>query len=148
MNERSQIYTGDDGSQRIHREKPSRRIDRVTIEGEDELGKHWQTSAYYGCLRRYREGSPLDGGEYAILSISALDETARHDWRDFQQIKNLLLGEEWEALELYPAESRLKDPSNRYYLWCFPPSVVPWGFTDRLVLDMDESIAPQRPFPR
>lgn len=38
------------------------------------------------------------------------------DWRHFQQIKNELLGEECEAVELYPAESRLVDTSNKYHL--------------------------------
>lgn len=39
------------------------------------------------------------------------------DWRHFQQIKNELLGEECEAIELYPAESRMVDTSNKYHLW-------------------------------
>ena len=38
------------------------------------------------------------------------------DWRHFQQIKNELLGEECEAVEMYPAESRLVDTSNKYHL--------------------------------
>jgi hypothetical protein len=38
------------------------------------------------------------------------------DWRHFQQIKNELLGEECEAVELYPAESRKVDTSNKYHL--------------------------------
>lgn len=39
------------------------------------------------------------------------------DWRHFQQIKNELIGEECEAIELYPAESRLVDTSNKYHLF-------------------------------
>jgi hypothetical protein len=49
------------------------------------------------------------------------------DWRHFQQIKNELIGEECEAIELYPAESRKVDSSNKYHLfgyadptWRFP----------------------------
>ena len=38
------------------------------------------------------------------------------DWRHFQRIKNELIGEECEAVELYPAESRLVDTSNKYHL--------------------------------
>lgn len=38
------------------------------------------------------------------------------DWRHFQHIKNEILGEECEAIELYPAESRLVDTSNKYHL--------------------------------
>lgn len=39
------------------------------------------------------------------------------DWRHFQLIKNELIGEECEAIELYPAESRKVDTSNKYHLW-------------------------------
>jgi len=81
------------------------------------------------------------------ISISALDNSARHDWREFQQIKNELVGEEWEAVELYPAESRLKDPSNRFYLWCFPKGELKIGWFDhRVIARSSESIAPQRAF--
>lgn len=38
------------------------------------------------------------------------------DWRHFQQIKNDIVGPECEAIELYPAESRLADSSNKYHL--------------------------------
>jgi hypothetical protein len=40
-----------------------------------------------------------------------------HDWRDLQRIKNELVGPECEAVELYPAESRLVDTANQYHLW-------------------------------
>ena len=50
------------------------------------------------------------------LNIRRIDGRACHDWRHFQQIKNELIGEECEAVELYPAESRLVDTSNKYHL--------------------------------
>jgi len=55
------------------------------------------------------------------------------DWRHFQRIKNELVGEECEGLELYPAESRLTDTSNKYHIWVFtdPTFRVPLGFQDR-----------------
>lgn len=37
--------------------------------------------------------------------------------RHFQAIKNELVGVEYEAVELFPAESRLVDTSNEYHLW-------------------------------
>ena len=129
-------------------EPASRRQAKPAVTGRDGLGEHWENPDYYGCLRRYESGSPLGGGPYAVLSISATDETARHDWRDFQQLKNHLLGDEWEGLELYPAESRLVDPSNRFYLWCFPKGVIPWGLpSGRSVRDAGELPVPQRAFP-
>ena len=82
------------------------------------------------------------------LGISAHDGTARHDWREFQWIKNQLAGEECEAVELYPAESRLLDPSNYYSLWCFPGiKRLKIGKNEpRRVWDSDEALAPQRGF--
>lgn len=38
------------------------------------------------------------------------------DWRHFQWIKNQLVGEECEGIELYPAESRMVDNSNKYHI--------------------------------
>ena len=56
-------------------------------------------------------------------------------FRDFQRIKNELVGPECEAVELYPAESRLVDTANQYHLWCFAEEErFPFGYTDRLVL--------------
>jgi hypothetical protein len=57
------------------------------------------------------------------------------DWRHFQRIKNEVVGPECEAVELYPAESRLVDESNKYHLFCIPdPSYrFPFGFESRSV---------------
>ena len=40
------------------------------------------------------------------------------DWRHFQEIKNQLVGEECEGVELYPAESRKVDVGNEYHIFC------------------------------
>jgi len=143
-----------DGRTVIHREKPSRKLRQCVITGHhpDQGGvpgwDDWENDLYYGSLRRYESGSPLGGGPYALISITALSEDARHDWREFQQIKNDLVGPEWEGVELYPAESRLVDPSNRFYLFCFPPGVLAaLGFGHRNVQGPKDGDAPQRAFP-
>jgi len=51
------------------------------------------------------------------LSIARHDGKPCKNWRHFQQIKNELVGPEFEAAELYPAESRLVDMDNEYHLW-------------------------------
>jgi hypothetical protein len=51
------------------------------------------------------------------LSISRIDGEPCKDWRHFQQIKNELVGPEFEAVELFPAETRLVDMDNEYHLW-------------------------------
>lgn len=75
------------------------------------------------------------------------------DWRHFQRIKNQLLGPECEAVELYPAESRLHDTSNKYHLWGYrnPEWRFPIGFPERDVRDAGKAELPglrQRPLDR
>jgi len=99
-------------------------------------------------VRRWTK-DPVFGtqGGMIQLGINAHDGTARHDWREFQWIKNQIAGDECEAFELYPAESRLLDPSNYYTLWCFPGlKRIKVGQNERRVLNADEALAPQRAF--
>ncbi len=84
-------------------------------------------------VARYVDTQP-EGDTIIHLSIRSLANDARHDWRDFQKIKNELAGVEWEGVELYPAESRLVDGVNQFHLWCFPTR-LPFGFTGRYVSD-------------
>lgn len=71
------------------------------------------------------------------------------DWRHFQQIKNELLGEECEAIELYPAESRKVDTSNKYHLWGYadPTFRFPVGMGKRDVSYEDGSVPGTRQRP-
>jgi hypothetical protein len=133
-------------------EAPSLHMPRPTILGkrlmpEGIYAEAWSNNYYRGHIRRYDHGCPIGNGPYAVLSLTATDETARHDWREFQQIKNYLVGKDWEALELYPAESRLQDPSNCFYLWCMPAGIIQWGGIERTIKHPREAIAPQRAFP-
>lgn len=76
------------------------------------------------------------------LTISRLDDQPVRNWRDMQDIKNLLIGEEHEAIELYPAESRLVDMGNQYHLWVFssPEVRVPVGWKSRMVFSEMHSV--------
>ena len=122
----------------------------LTREWEPEMPKPkdghfstWENNIYEVTARHYLTGSPLDGGEFFRLGIASFDGSARHDWRAFQAIKKQLCGEEWEALELYPAESRLLDPSNYYILYVFPS--LPFGKRiGRSVVGPENCQAPQR----
>jgi len=90
---------------------------------------------------------PTDGGVMHHLSIKRLDKAAVHDWRDLQRIKNELCGPEREAVEIFPAESRLVDSANQYHLWVLPEGArVPFGFDQRLVTETPGGNAVQRPF--
>lgn len=79
---------------------------------------------------------PPPMGPVAWLSIKRNDRQTIHDWRDLQRIKNLVMGEECEAVEMYPAESRVTDTANQYHLWCFAPGYrLPFGYAERFVAD-------------
>jgi hypothetical protein len=45
-----------------------------------------------------------------------------HDWCIVQKSKNKIVGEEYEALELYPAQSRIMNNENCYHLWILAPN--------------------------
>lgn len=83
-----------------------------------------------------------------MIQVCRADGGSVFDWRDLQQIKNYVCGDEWSAVEVFPPESRLKDPSNARYLWCCKDPLkfgLPGG---RVVFDAHESFAPQRPLPK
>jgi hypothetical protein len=70
------------------------------------------------------------------LDIRRHDGQPGKNWRHFQQIKNELIGPEHEAIELFPAESRLVDTANQYHLWVHTDASFrfPVGFQERFVL--------------
>lgn len=151
----SKTYVDDAGRSFTHREAPSLVWEPMRQNGTIPLGngeeaEHWLNRWYTCSVRRYPCGFPIDNAPYAIIGWTHVSEQAIHDFRDAQCIKNDVCGEEWEGLELYPSESRLVDPSNRFYLWCVPPGLVRWGLDvpGRRVLTMRDSIAPQRPWPQ
>ena len=97
----------------------------------------------------YEDGPPCEGWPpMTHLSIKRRDKEPIRDWRELQAIKNALVGEQYEAVELYPADSRLVDTANQYHLWVLNQegTSFPFGFTDRLVdFDGDVDGVKQRP---
>lgn len=62
-----------------------------------------------------------------------------HDWRDLQRIKNEICGEEKEAVEVYPAMSRMVDTSNQFHLWVFMDKApITLGWEKGMVLESQE----------
>ena len=108
---------------------------RQTI--QDEV---WMNDTYQVNVRR---GLACSIGKVTHLSIKRRDKQPITDWRDKQEIKNQLVGKENEAIELYPAESRLVDTANQFHLWVFEDEsiVVPVGWTDRIVDDHENNNA-------
>ena len=90
-------------------------------------------------------GFPAENGEVTWLSIKRRDKEAIHDWRDLQRIKNDICGPDAEAMEIYPAETRLMDRANQYHLFVFQtptrgcPHPIPIGFRGRSVSTPEEA---------
>ena len=75
------------------------------------------------------------------LSIKRLDREPINDWRAMQKIKNAIVGNEWEAVEIYPAESRLVDTANQYHLFCWAAPFPIYVFNHREVWSADQAEA-------
>lgn len=115
--------------------------------GIDEL---WANERYTVEVRYVTAPAPFGRGKW--LSFHRADRAAIHDWREIQRVKNEVLGPEVEAVEIYPAESRLVDESNQFHLWAFE-AIQPWpfGYASRSVetpetLAVTAPLARQRPF--
>ena len=82
-------------------------------------------------------------GDMFWLSVKRRDHASMHDWRELQQIKNMIVGDEHEGFEVYPAESRLVDTANQYHLWVFvdPRVRLPVGYRHREVMDCSAAAA-------
>jgi hypothetical protein len=103
----------------------------------------WANNFYIVVVRECPDATP--DGPLVWLSIKSRDNAVLHDWRDLQRIKNELVGPEVEAVELYPAESRLVDNADNFHLWCFPGYRFPFGFQERMVSEQTAGVS-QRPF--
>jgi hypothetical protein len=98
------------------------------IDAHEAGSEYWIGNGYQVQVRRFPDV------QAAHINIRRRDGKAIfRDWRHFQWIKNQLIGPECEAVELYPAESRLVDASNKYHLWCStdPSFRFPLGMPDR-----------------
>src|SRR5262245_36541148 len=110
--------------------------DRATAEynvAQGKTGTHWMNSLYHVHKTEIAAANGFPAMWW--LSIKRRDRRPIHDWRHLQRIKNDLVGKEHEAVELYPAESRLVDTSNQFHLWVLqdPELRFPWGWNERLV---------------
>lgn len=133
----------------IDMDKAHRIAARFAVSLEDILAEEvWVNDRYQVHVRTIRQRPDSQWPPMKHLSIRRHDRAACHDWRDFQKIKNDLVGPDCEAVELYPREDRLADSANQYHLWALTDGVrFPFGFADRLVSGYDESgMSRQRPW--
>lgn len=105
----------------------------------DDDAEVWINDLYQVQVR------PFDNAGLLHLNIRRRDGAHDiRDWRHFQRIKNEILGPEAEAVELYPAESRLVDTSNKFHLWGYRSDKFrfPIGFDYRDVRDAADGTEP------
>lgn len=91
----------------LSREEAKRKLDEY-----NEGCEYWINDLYQVQVRQHDDSG--------LLHLNIRRRDGAHDirdWRHFQRIKNEILGPEAEAVELYPAESRLNDTSNKFHLW-------------------------------
>jgi len=107
---------------------------RVQLEQEIDL-PIWYNDMYQVQVRELENG-------WTHLNIRRCDgKVIFRDWRHFQAIKNQICGHEREAVELYPAESRLVDTSNKYHLWVAPEGTwLPIGYGARSVANGENAM--------
>lgn len=117
------------------------------IQNEQLAQEHWDRlhrsefwqSEYYDVYIDKQTPHNFVGANIWCLSISTKNVDAVHDWRDLQAIKNVLIGKDYEAVELYPSENRLVDTTNQYHLFVFMEiekmvkPVLPFGWMNRSV---------------
>lgn len=110
--------------------------------GEDYRMEAWSNDLYDAFVRYMPATSTETGepaGEMIWISVKNRGRHPIRDWRHLQQIKNEIAGPEREAVEIFPAESRLVDTSNEYHLWVLPEGQkIPWGYPEGQLLDAGE----------
>jgi hypothetical protein len=110
-------------------------VEQITEMVEAEATKEiYINDLYQVAVKRFLDNGPFAGVIH--LSIKRRDKEVIHDWRHLQQIKNMIAGDELEAVEIYPPESQLIDSANQYHLWVLPPGYhMPFGFREGRMVD-------------
>ena len=69
----------------------------------------------------------LDGKRDGFVEIAVHNHnrTPHVPWRHLQQIKNEVVGPDREAVQLFPAEDRLLDTANEYWIYVYPTGDAP-----------------------
>lgn len=87
------------------------------------MTRAWRNNRF--TVMVYDNARTSHGPATQVLIQSHYDKPIERHWATLQQIKNELFGEETTAVEYYPAQSRLVDQHNIYWLWIFPEGTLP-----------------------
>lgn len=137
-------------AKRIAPELPDETVRDIVTGAGEEIHSSWANDKYMVHVIPW-PAQHINGHNRGLvqLSIRRQDRLPARDWRDLQRIKTQLLGPEVEAVELYPAESRLVDTANQFHLWAVadPLFRFPFGWNWRRATssETEGTDAQQRP---
>lgn len=126
---------------------------KLREENTDEIlanAEVWASEFYEVHIRKKNPHTFGDDVDLWHLAINTKDHEPTRDWRDLQEIKNIMCGKEAEGIELFPAESRLVDTRNQYHIWVLMEKKMskyvrfPFGFEKRNVVDLNPNGLKQR----
>ena len=90
----------------------------------------------------------LDGDRdgFVELAVHNRNRTPHIPWRHLQQIKDEVVGADREAVQLFPAEGRLVDTANEFWLYVYPVGKAPMrNRRTRLGMDHGRNVAYDAP---
>lgn len=107
--------------------KPKGKLEPIDLASRN--APDWMTRAY----QNNRYVVMIDDNAKMTKGIEAIKAMVqRHDdqpipkhWSEMQMIKNELFGSEAVGIEFYPAESKLQNHHNIYWLWILPEGELP-----------------------
>jgi hypothetical protein len=104
----------------------TKKIGGIYLFPEPEQHDRYANNRYW--IEAHTDG---EDGPVVYMKVWRTDGKAIRSWADMQRIKNEIAGPEAEAVELLPAESRLMDTENCYWLWVAPEGGlanvgIPW----------------------
>jgi len=104
-----------------------------TVAPTPENERWFGNATYSACLRRYEPDEEGNGVPLLHISYHRRDRAPARDWRETQALKNDLVGESQEMVELYPDQARVVDTANEYHLWGLEGTPLPvFGFPEGL----------------
>lgn len=121
-----------DGFEPLAREPESQFVKYKTDSGDEDFLTNldkiaWRNSKYRVVV------DDIEDPQYTHVSICRHDGNEGVPWDDMQAIKNQLFGDDAEAVELFPAASRVVNHANVCHLWVKPDAIqflVGWGFVE------------------
>jgi hypothetical protein len=125
---------------------PARKAEHIEgVIAQSKAEAYWRNDKYQVSI--FEAVTVADFPAMWHVSIKRNDRAPIFNWRDIQAIKNELFGAEHEAVQLFPAESRLVDGANQYHLFVLkdPEIRFPFGFQDRVVTDEPIGKSKNRP---